>query len=141
MRELLTIASFLLFGHSDREDAHQVRAALRPSTLRRQFQVVDAMTDCRLRSLSSPHLQVLAGLLKPEPEEAEEGNTPTRGRNETKKPVFSLSDARKPPWHKGDIDVVEDGKPLAEYSEVTQKLFDLQIDATWASIFNMCEPM
>ncbi len=54
--ELLITASFLLFGYPDEEDAHRVRAALRPSTLRRQLQVVDGMADCFLHTLRSPQL-------------------------------------------------------------------------------------
>ena len=60
--ELLIQSSFLLFGHPDGEDAHQIRAALRPSTLRRQFQVVDAMSDCRLWALRTPQFAKMAGL-------------------------------------------------------------------------------
>ncbi|MDY7092867.1 MAG: hypothetical protein SX243_07840 [Acidobacteriota bacterium] len=60
--ELLLTSSFLLFGHPDNEDSHQVRASLRPSTLRRQFQVVDAMADCRIDALRVPQVAQLAGL-------------------------------------------------------------------------------
>ena len=60
--ELLIQSSFLLFGHPDGEDSHQIRAALRPSTLRRQFQVVDAMSDCRLWTLRTPQLAKMAQL-------------------------------------------------------------------------------
>ena len=138
VRELLTIASFLLFGHSDRDDSHQVRAALRPSTLRRQFQVVDAMMDCRLKTLSSPHLEVLAGIRDPEPETREQ-NRPrgsNNGQSVLEDPDFSVKEAPKPPWCHKDLVEVKKGKPLAEYSKVTEKLIELEIDATWASIFN-----
>ncbi|MCB1037230.1 MAG: hypothetical protein KDD47_25600, partial [Acidobacteria bacterium] len=60
--ELLIASSFLLFGHPDKEDAHQVKAALRPSTLRRQIQVVDAMTDSRMEALRTPQFAVMAQL-------------------------------------------------------------------------------
>ncbi|MEM9554471.1 MAG: hypothetical protein AAGC60_09440 [Acidobacteriota bacterium] len=74
--ELLTTASFLLFGHPDREDAHLVKAALRPSTLRRQFQVVDAMADCRLHALRTPQFGLMAGLSVEEIEKiGEKGHT------------------------------------------------------------------
>jgi len=58
--ELLLTSSFLLFGFPDKEDAHKVRAALRPSTLRRQLQVVDAMNYCELGRLRVPQLAYLA---------------------------------------------------------------------------------
>ncbi|MEO1370350.1 MAG: hypothetical protein AAFX50_24480, partial [Acidobacteriota bacterium] len=60
--ELLTQSSFLLFGYPDSEDAHQLRAALRPSTLRRQLQVADAMSDSHVLTLRSPQVAVMAGL-------------------------------------------------------------------------------
>lgn len=41
---LLLAASQLLFGTADRDAKNRIRAALRPSTLRRQFHVVDEMT-------------------------------------------------------------------------------------------------
>ena len=58
--DLLSVASFVLFGHPDKEDAHQVRASLRPSTLRRQFQVVDAMADSQLYLLKTPQLALMS---------------------------------------------------------------------------------
>ena len=60
--ELLIQSSFLLFGYPDGEDSHKIRAALRPSTLRRQFQVVDAMSDCRLWTLRTPQFATMAEL-------------------------------------------------------------------------------
>lgn len=45
---LLAGASKLLFGHSEWPLAPRVRLSLRPSTLRRQLQVVDAMVDAQV---------------------------------------------------------------------------------------------
>ncbi len=42
---LLNTASFLLYGHPDRDSTHTVRSALRPSTLRRQLQVLDSLIE------------------------------------------------------------------------------------------------
>ena len=111
VRELLTIASFLLFGHPDRDDSHHIRAALRPSTLRRQFQVVDAMTDCRLMKTRSPQLALMAGLTLDE----------------------ESREFKRPRWR---IDSYERDELLEEYGQLTESLADLKIEATWASIFN-----
>ena len=58
----LISASTLLFGVPDRSARHPVRSALRPSTLRRQFHVIDAMQQVKVDSLVSE--QVIS-LLKP----------------------------------------------------------------------------
>jgi hypothetical protein len=42
---LLRAANFLLFGHPDWDKAHEVSAALRPSTLRRQLHVMDTLIE------------------------------------------------------------------------------------------------
>lgn len=41
--ELLRTASYLLFGYPDRTNHQKMRAMLRPATLRRQIQIIDAM--------------------------------------------------------------------------------------------------
>jgi hypothetical protein len=43
--DLLRAANFLLFGHPDWDKAHEVSAALRPSTLRRQLHVMDTLIE------------------------------------------------------------------------------------------------
>jgi RecA/RadA recombinase len=43
--DLLRAANFLLFGHPDWDKTHEVRAALRPSTLRRQLHVMDTLVE------------------------------------------------------------------------------------------------
>ena len=48
---LLEASSRLLFGHPNRPMAPSIRLSLRPSTLRRQLQVVDAMHDARVLDL------------------------------------------------------------------------------------------
>ncbi len=55
----LVTASLLLFGVPDRAARHPVRAALRPSTLRRQFHVIDAMRQAEVDSLISERLIAL----------------------------------------------------------------------------------
>jgi|GEM_PF-4721109 len=49
--QTLVAASYLLFGVPDRDARHPVRAALRPSTLRRQFHVIDAMRGAKVEAL------------------------------------------------------------------------------------------
>ncbi len=58
--ELLVTASFLLLGHPDRDSEHNVGAALRPSTLRRQFQVIDAMLDSGVDQFIVGQFEVMA---------------------------------------------------------------------------------
>ena len=61
----LATASVLLYGVPDRAARHPVRAALRPSTLRRQFHVLDAMRQARVEQLIDPRIRT--ELLKLEP--------------------------------------------------------------------------
>ena len=147
VRELLTIASFLLFGHPDREDSHQVRAALRPSTLRRQFQVVDAMTDCQLEELRSLQLGVMAGLSAEDFEKSSYFKELLGALPDVKMP-FSKEHGESPPREvpEGPPDVVHSdvaaSKKLKEmlllkgYWRLVQNLQKPGVDATWASIFN-----
>ena len=111
--ELLIISSFLLFGHPDEEDAHKVRAALRPSTLRRQFQVVDAMTDCRLTVFRVPQFAAMAN------------------SDETleKRTLRRLGDF----WDRNQAKLLR-GK--RGYGTLADRLQQLEIGATWATIFN-----
>jgi len=46
--DLLRAANFLLFGHPDWDKTHEVRAALRPSTLRRQLHVMDTLVEAEI---------------------------------------------------------------------------------------------
>lgn len=50
-RDLLSKASNTLFGCKDRESENDVRAALRPATLRRQLHVVDELAEARVQEL------------------------------------------------------------------------------------------
>lgn len=69
--DLLERASKLLFGHSEWPLTPQVRLSLRPSTLRRQLQVIDAMVDARVDELpwTSDQLRRLQELENQEPGE------------------------------------------------------------------------
>lgn len=58
---LITTASFLLYGHPDRDTSHNARSALRPSTLRRQLQVADAMIDAGVEGFIVKQFQDMAG--------------------------------------------------------------------------------
>jgi hypothetical protein len=58
---LLFTASFLLFGVTDREALHHVRAALRPSTVRRQFHVIDAIFQSKVNLLIHENEQIIIG--------------------------------------------------------------------------------
>ena len=138
--ELLTIASFLLFGHPDREDAHRVKALLRPSTLRRQFQAIDAMAEARVGVLTGPqfwHL-VLAdkrGTMTDQLKEVFEFYEKERSdwtddlplletcRGDWPKPEFHLRRWAKR-WHL-----------LKQYKGLAFRLRSLRTHATWASIF------
>ena len=61
---LLTTASYLLFGHPDRSARHRARAALHPSTLRRQFHVIDSMQQSEIEDLIDTYFMQLAGISK-----------------------------------------------------------------------------
>ncbi len=58
----LVTVSTLLFGTPDRAARHPVRAVLRPSTLRRQFHVIDAMRQAGVRELINDQIADLAKL-------------------------------------------------------------------------------
>lgn len=55
----LITASVLLFGVPDRNARHPVKAVLRPTTLRRQFQIIDAMRQAGVDSLIAPKIVAL----------------------------------------------------------------------------------
>ncbi len=79
---LLLAASFLLFGVSDREARHPVRAVLRPSTVRRQFHIIDSLEQAGVKKL------ICQQIIK-----SYDSNSPSY--NELKK---SLKFTRKYPW-------------------------------------------
>ena len=56
VKGLLLTASQLLYGVVGREARHQIRAALRPSTLRRQFHVVDEMVAAKMEYFLLPEV-------------------------------------------------------------------------------------
>lgn len=149
--DLLVASSFLLFGHPDKEDAHQIRAALRPSTLRRQFQVVDAMAYCGVDQLLTPQL-VKMSRSRVEPDELYKIAT---GRSDDKVP-------EEHPWSTWDEDpqgpllrtclTKKDGSDLFQpgdaqsdniyFKRLRQSLSKADTlardgDATWASVFNV----
>ncbi len=119
--ELLNIASFLLFGHHDQEDAHTVRAALRPTTLRRQLQVFDAMADCHLEAFRVPQITSLAA-----GEEVSASAAAKEKRlHELWRPAALLREAALP------VD-----REYRAAREVAAGLQQLKIGASWASIYN-----
>ena len=144
--ELLTIASFLLFGYPDEDDAHKVRAALRPSTLRRQFQVVDAMADCRLRAFRVPQLATMGD---PEISGDEltllvskenvvmvkvpdgEGENPWKEWKEWHGARYRL----RSNWDAEQKELLE-GEDQAGYLLLAERMQNLGIGATWATVFN-----
>lgn len=157
--ELLVQASFLLFGHHDNEDSHMIRASLRPSTLRRQFQVVDAMSDCRISALRTPQIAALAGAgaeriqaiaqsiekeLATFPsyrgmasrEVDEGGSTDTAARDAWER----WRQSRK--WRRSLSEVnMQDSLQLRGeheygYQVLARQLWELRAGATWASLFN-----
>jgi len=144
--ELLITSSFLLFGHPDKDDTHQVKAALRPSTLRRQLQVVDAMDDSRIAALRTPQFGRMAGLGKKQLlDSATEGE----------RKVFADEDGAET-WRKGGPSFRLDGMWSIEpqgfmsawgdknlktnwetgYWILAKRLREERINATWATIFN-----
>lgn len=139
--ELLTIASFLLFGHPDNKDSHKVRAALRPSTLRRQLQVVDAMADCRLSALRIPQLAKMA---------LEEGRLDVERLKEIadySKEIDFRADWKKwltDPKKRSTIAELWDPRQskllpprkAPKHRVLAYRLRDLGIGAAWATIFN-----
>lgn len=137
--ELLISSSFLLFGYPDEDDAHKVRAALRPSTLRRQFQVVDAMADCRLPELRIPQLATMAkGSITPEDLKALVSDAPEIQKDDWQHwRDHGYRDCRLGQlWRKK-----EDGDLLGSdrrfyYRALAKRLYHLRIGATWATIFN-----
>ena len=143
--ELLITASFLLFGHPDKEDAHRVRAALRPSTLRRQIQVVDAMADCRLHALRVPQLVEMTEPIR-EPAHLAELLEKTLSSPPTAEQlkVFAAWQARdgRLNQHWSELsqycrDTTKTAKNAAEgYRKLAHRLWQLQTEATWGYIFN-----
>lgn len=160
---LLTTSSFLLFGHPDAEDAHEVRAALRPSTLRRQFQVVDAMEDCRMRCFQSPQLEAFADprllddRVRPLISELSlptwgperwEAWFRTRGKNSSGQQGCRLADLWMPGDRRRSVEAqrrpndppatqANDPAPLeAAYVTTAARLRAEGIEATWGSLFN-----
>lgn len=149
--ELLTIASFLLFGHPDEEDAHKVRAILRPSTLRRQFQVVDAMADCRIPVFRSPQL---AHMLRPKIDAKDLERLATDREPEQKTVITRWDGWPKDDNHLGRLWDLESGRILAKFPKSkgelrllvddrrsdfltqTLRLECLKSNATWASVFS-----
>lgn len=154
--ELLTAASFVLFGHPDSEDAHQVKAVLRPSTLRLQMQVVDAMSDSRFRALRTPQFLMMTGLddrdelgteLKKITRGIFDNNTdelkqfvnnwwsdPDEPKKQRVKDFFS----KDPTWSLGALPDGEEWQSLGHrgYLKLAVELRKLDIGATWATIFN-----
>lgn len=150
--ELLVQASFLLFGNPDAEDSHKVRAALRPSTLRRQLQVVDAMSDCRLWSMRTPQFGAMAGL---EAEEIAKIETlrlqedvllpelctdPERDEVEAWKLWKSDKDKRRrlgAVWGQPELQLLPHGSSYdTGYRQLARGMLGMQIGATWATIFS-----
>ena len=149
--ELLTVSSFLLFGYPDREDAHRVRAALRPSTLRRQFQVIDAMSDCEIRKLRSPQLALLSD---PETAPADLHNLTTADKTSTgssKRWLETTEHERWQTWKSNKLGGLETTpatfpdlksgtsdscRLFSGYEFLARRLLDLKSNATWAGIFN-----
>ncbi|MEM1180221.1 MAG: ATP-binding protein [Acidobacteriota bacterium] len=158
--ELLTQSSFLLFGFPDSEDAHQLRAALRPSTLRRQLQVADAMSDSHVLALRSPQVAAMAGIdhralariadgdggeIRPELKSTE-GLVDERALeddwkiwSERPKHRVRLAEA----WTRDTMKVAgratgnkASGDFEKGYVLVARQLRDLGFGATWATVFN-----
>ena len=144
--ELLTIASFLLFGHPDKEDAHQIRAALRPSTLRRQLQVIDAMFDCRLSSLRSPQLALMAdkeGYTEDALMTIAQGEIKKETRKEweafkknPKDPRYSISQNFWKKQNRRSANISENIEYYLYFRHLTVQLAKLNIGATWATTFS-----
>lgn len=152
--ELLIQASFLLFGYPDAEDAHKIRAALRPSTLRRQFQVVDAMSDCRLGRLRTPQFGEMTDLDEKSLHDIASVNNDDReaypklanaaGAQPSREKATELwGDWKKQPndrrrlaacWSSKKMRLV-DGRYEHGYYVFARNLKNLEIGATWATIF------
>lgn len=136
--ELITIASFLLFGHPDNKDAHKVRAALRPSTLRRQLQVVDAMADCRLSSFRIPQLAIMA--FPRVKEDILEDIATYNDKIGFRKDWAAWSKSPKDKklgdmWHPRQLKVISK-QPPPIHRVLAYRLRELGVGATWATIFN-----
>lgn len=153
--ELLIQSSFLLFGHPDGEDAHKVRAALRPSTLRRQFQVVDAMADCRLWALRTPQFGVMAGLTEGkdllEIARLHRDGTAQGDESKVRPRLITKATPVKKAWkiwgedpkgHKlsklwtQQLEFPEEKSAYDGYTVLAKSLRELGIGATWTAIFN-----
>lgn len=140
--ELLTVSSFLLFGHPDNKDPHKVRAALRPSTLRRQLQVVDAMADCRLSAFRAPQLAKMAfEKIDPGALEKIDSYRSDRGVGQEEEAWQEWS---KDPntrrrlgnlWNSEQTELLSTETKPAHFV-LAYRLKDLGINATWATIFN-----
>ncbi len=129
--ELLITGSFLLFGHPDLKDAHRVRAAVRPSTLRRQFQVVDALTECHLHVFRVPQLAKLANNAI-DPADLQKLAADELGV-ESWKDWPGRKNRLRMKWAADQKDLIED----ANYQALAKQLKEeLKINATWATIFN-----
>ncbi len=88
---LLTTTSYLLFGHPDRSSRHRARAALHPSTLRRQFHVIDSMIQAGAEDLIDPYFKSLSGL-------PEMQNHPNPTTHAARKPPTTSRYHVKPYW-------------------------------------------
>ena len=114
------------------KDAHNVRAALRPSTLRRQFQIVDAMAECHLRVFRTPQLAKLAN----ESIDADglndlvvEGTVDRTWKDWQSNEQNRLRNR----WAADQEKLLQD----ANYQALARQLKEeLEMNATWATIFN-----
>jgi hypothetical protein len=135
--DLLTVASSLLFGHPDREDAHRVRAALRPSTLRRQLQVFDAMVECKLFALPVPDVGqagrgATAGVGKLRALWGQEPLLSPARKAELKNKVKAAGEVVEPPPLQDPLRI----ELNTEMKELSRDLQSLGIGATWGRLFN-----
>ena len=129
--ELLILSSFLLFGHPDDEDAHKVRAALRPSTLRRQFQVVDAMSDCHLNKF---HIPQIAKMADPSLTAQNLADLASHERAPLEKEHLEDFKSFKDLWRSGE-GFLKIGEAKG-YRTLIFHLRHLNMGASWANIFN-----
>ncbi len=143
IRELLVTSSFLLFGHPDKEDTHSVRSALRPSTLRRQIQVIDAMAQCSVDQLLTPQLALLADETCRSDQLAllvggweSEGIEKFWEKWKRKEPGTLLREEW--PVTKGDLFDSKRGKAFSSLANAFLQSTGLSKhgDATWATVFN-----
>lgn len=144
--ELLVTGSFLLFGHPDDQDTHKVRATLRPSTLRRQIQVIDALADCHLETFRIPQTYKMAHDRSDSDSFYKTLESLASGDDQGTVSQEKLSEIKgkwkvwpSSKYHLSTKTASNENEELAAstgYKTLANKLFKLKNGASWGTVFN-----